>query len=205
LAEDGEQFSLFPRAQINPSMGGLISSPDMKRKLSKDLYTHVSSVPDPTQSIEWSEPKEMEVTFGEKFFLNDYVTVLDKVERVDSVNGKPIGKNDLAVQATILVYGKGETYLLKPYYIIRDNMAGRIPDENREIGLKVGIESIQPEQNTFNLSVRTSQKDYVVMKAMEKPMINLLWIGTLVLMLGFIMAIFRRYSEFTKMKLKGME
>ena len=205
MAEDGEQFSLFPRAQINPSMGGLISSPDMKRKLSKDLYTHVSSVPDPTQSIEWSEPKEMEVTFGEKFFLNDYVTVLDKVERVDSVNGKPIGKNDLAVQATILVYGTGETYLLKPYYIIRDNMAGRIPDENREIGLKVGIESIQPEQNTFNLSVRTSQKDYVVMKAMEKPMINLLWIGTLVLMLGFIMAIFRRYSEFTKMKLKGME
>jgi len=205
LSATGEQFSLFPRAQINPSMGGLISSPDLKRKLTADLYTHVSSVPDPTQEIEWSEPKQMEVSFGEKFFLNDYVTILDKVERVDSVNGKPLSNNDLAVQASIVVYGTGENYLLRPYYIIRDNMAGRIPDQNNEIGLKVNIESIQPDENTFTLSIRTTQKDYIVMKAMKKPMINLLWIGTLVLMLGFAMAIYRRYAEFTKMKLKGME
>ncbi len=205
LKTNGEKFSLFPRAQINPQMGGLISSPDIKRKLASDLYTHVSSVPDPTQEIEWSEPKSLEVSFGEKFFLNDYVTVLDKVERVDSVNGKALSNNDLAVQATVVVYGEGENYLLKPYYIIRDNMAGRIPDENREIGLKLNIESIQPDQSTFTLSVRTTQKDYIVMKALKKPMINLLWIGTLVLMLGFVMAIIRRYSEFIKMRTKGME
>jgi cytochrome c-type biogenesis protein CcmF len=205
LNEDGEKFSLFPRAQINEGMGGLISSPDIRRYASSDLYAHVSSVPDPTQDIEWAEPNEIEVTFGEKFFLNDYVSILEKVERVDSVNGKPLNTEDIAVQATILVYGAGETYQLKPYYVIRDNMAGRIPDENTEIGLKINIENIKPASDTFTLSIRTSQKDYIVMKAINKPMINLLWIGTLVLMLGFIIAIIRRYGEFYKMKFKGME
>ena len=186
-------------------MGGLISSPDIRRKFTKDLYTHVSSVPDPTQEIEWSEPKEMEVTFGEKFFLNDFVTVLEEVKRVDEIEGEKLKGNDLAVRATIKVYGDGEDYILNPYYLIRDNMAGRIPDENREIGVKLNIENIKPESNTFTLSVRTTQKDYIILKAIEMPFINLLWIGTFVLTIGFGMAIFRRYSEFYKMKRKGLE
>ncbi|ADR22461.1 cytochrome c assembly protein [Marivirga tractuosa] len=205
LHANGDKFSLFPRAQINADMGGLISSPDIKRKLTKDLYTHVSSVPDPTQEIEWSEAKEMEVTFGEKFFLNDFVTVLEEVNRVDEIEGEKLKGNDLAVRATIKVYGDGEDYILNPYYLIRDNMAGRISDENREIGVKLNIENIKPESNTFTLSVRTTQKDYIILKALEKPLINLLWIGTLVLTIGFGMAIYRRYSEFYKMKRKGLE
>ncbi|GAA5041841.1 cytochrome c assembly protein [Marivirga lumbricoides] len=205
LSANGNKFSLFPRAQINPGMGGLIASPDIKRKWNEDLYVHVSSVPDPTQEIEWSEPKQMEVTFGEKFFLNDYVTVLEKVDRVNEINGTPLKGEDLAVRAQIKIYGDGEDYILNPYYLIRNNMAGRIPDENREIGVKLNIENIQPENNTFTLSVSTTQKDYIIMKALSKPLINVLWIGTLVLMLGFSMAIIRRYSEFYKMRKKGME
>jgi len=40
---------------------------------------------------------------------------------------------------------------------------------------------------------------------LEKPYINLLWIGTLVLMTGFGIAMTRRIREFSKMKAKGME
>lgn len=205
LHADGDKFSLYPRAQINADMGGLISSPDIRRELTKDIYTHVSSVPDPTQEIEWSEPKTIEVTFGENFFLNDFVTVLEEVKRVEEIEGEKLKGNDLAVKATIKVHGDGEDYILNPYYLIRDNMAGRIPDENREIGIKLEIESIKPETNTFTLSVRTTQKDYIILKAIEMPFINLLWIGTFVLTFGFGMAIFRRYSEFYKMKRKGLE
>jgi cytochrome c-type biogenesis protein CcmF len=45
----------------------------------------------------------------------------------------------------------------------------------------------------------------VVIKALEKPFINVLWIGTLILMTGFGIAISRRIREFRKMKEKGME
>jgi cytochrome c-type biogenesis protein CcmF len=40
---------------------------------------------------------------------------------------------------------------------------------------------------------------------MEKPYINVLWIGTLILMTGFGVAMNRRIREFRKMKEKGLE
>jgi cytochrome c-type biogenesis protein CcmF len=45
------------------------------------------------------------------------------------------------------------------------------------------------------MGVNTTQKDYVILKAMEKPFINVLWIGTLVMSIGFVMAIVRRVKE----------
>jgi cytochrome c-type biogenesis protein CcmF len=36
------------------------------------------------------------------------------------------------------------------------------------------------------------------MKAIEMPFINVLWMGTVVLMLGFSVAVFRRYKDFSK-------
>jgi cytochrome c-type biogenesis protein CcmF len=40
------------------------------------------------------------------------------------------------------------------------------------------------------------QKDWVVIKALEKPYINLLWLGTGVLMIGFVVAMRRRFKEY---------
>ena len=49
--------------------------------------------------------------------------------------------------------------------------------------------------NKFSFGVQTTQKDYVIMKAMEKPFINIMWIGVFVMTGGFIMAIVRRNKE----------
>lgn len=43
------------------------------------------------------------------------------------------------------------------------------------------------------------------MKASVKPMINVLWLGTIIMLIGFSVAIYRRFDEFQKMKLKGLE
>ena len=40
-----EEFVLHPNAQINPKMG-LIANPDTRHYWTKDIYTHVTSVPD---------------------------------------------------------------------------------------------------------------------------------------------------------------
>jgi cytochrome c-type biogenesis protein CcmF len=53
--------------------------------------------------------------------------------------------------------------------------------------------------------VETRQKDWVVIKALEKPLINILWLGTGLLMVGFGIAMVRRFREFSLMKAKGLE
>lgn len=197
---NGSQFTLYPRSQVNPGMGGLIASPDIRRTLTKDLYIHVSAIPNDEEEKDWGETKEMEIKIGERFFLNDYVAVLQGIERIDEVEGAELGPDDLAVKARIKVFGENEEYELNPIYLIRDRMVGRIPFTLNELGLRVSLLNINPEKNSFTLGVNTTQKDYIVLKAIEKPWINILWIGTLLLTFGFGIAMYRRYSDYVKQR-----
>ncbi|MGV3589765.1 MAG: cytochrome c biogenesis protein CcsA [Adhaeribacter sp.] len=187
-------FTLYPRAQINQEMG-FLASPDIKNGLTSDLYTHVSAVMNNEEERDWSELKEHNVAIGDTLFLNDYIAILKGIEPVRKVEGIELGEKDVAVQADLKIFGENKEYHGHPLFVIKDNMVGRIPDEIEDLGLRLTFMSIDTENNRFTIGVNTTQKDYVILKAMEKPIINLLWIGTLVMSLGFVMAIFRRSSE----------
>ena len=190
-------FTLYPRAQVNPNMG-LIVSPDIRRRLQSDLYTHISSMPDPDLNKEWSEPVNQLVAMGERFFINDFVSTLVKVQKIDTLEGIELGEDDVAAEAIIEIQAKEQTYTLNPIFIIKDKMMGNIPAVNEDIGAKVSFLNIHPNEGKFELAIETSQQDYIIMKAIEMPFINVLWLGTIVLMLGFSVAIYRRYTEFRK-------
>lgn len=203
---DGNTFTLYPRAQVNPQMG-LIASPDIKRFAGMDLYSHVSSIPAPDQEREWSKPEKHEVSIGDTLFLNDYVAVLEQVKSENKVPGIKLSKDDAAVRAHIRLLGKDQEYHVYPTYIvlIRDRMVGQVPETVEDLGVRVSFTHIDPKENKFTFEVSTTQKDYVIVKALEKPLINVLWIGTLLLIFGMVLAIVRRYTEFVKMREKGLE
>jgi cytochrome c-type biogenesis protein CcmF len=196
--KQGEKaFTLFPRAQVNPNMG-LIVSPDIRRLFSKDLYTHISSIPDPESEKEWSKPVKQMVEIGERFFVNDFVSTLIKIQKIDEVQGVELGPEDVAAEALIEIQVKNNTYTLKPIFIIKDKMIGSIPAVENEIGAKISFLNIHPNEGKFELAIETTQRDYIIMKAIEMPFINVLWLGTIILMMGFTVAIVRRYKEFKK-------
>ncbi|MBL3654821.1 heme lyase CcmF/NrfE family subunit [Fulvivirga sediminis] len=203
--QNGNSFDLYPRAQVNESMGGLLASPDIKRGISKDLYTHVSSIRSPNEKVEWSDLEEFKVSPGKNFFVNDYVSHIENVERMDQIEGIDLAGDDVAVKVSIIVEGEEKEYLAQPIFLIKDGMVGRISDEISDLGIKFTALNIHPDENAFSIGANTRQKDWVVLKAMEKPLINVLWGGTLLLIIGFGVAINRRYKEFKKMREKGME
>lgn len=205
LRRDGKAYTLYPRAQINEEMGGLLASPDIYRTARADLYTHVSSVMNPTEEVDWSAQEEVTVKQGQEFFANDYVVTLQTVERVFSVEGVALSNQDVAVKARFQVQGERGDYVAEPLFVIRDRRAAMIPDEVQDLGIRLSLLNIFPERNEFLVGINTRQKDWVVIKAMEKPYINILWIGTFVLMIGFGIAFVRRAREFVKMKAKGQE
>ena len=201
---NGRSFTMFPRVQMNEQMG-VVYSPDINRTVFADLYTHVRTFPDPEQEMEWSEVSEVKVPIGERFFINDYVATFIGVESLKSLPNLTLGPEDVAVKAKIEIAGEFGTYLIEPLYVIKDKMAGKIPDVSDEIAARLSIISIQPEENSFTFGIETGQKDWIIIEAVEKPYINLLWIGTLLLSIGFIVAMIRRYDEFKKMRDKGQE
>lgn len=203
----GRSFDLFPRVQDNPSMGFVVS-PDIHRAFDRDLYTHVTVVSDPADEKEWSETEENRVRVGEHFFVNDYVASINKIERVEEVEGVSLRNDDIAIKAQIAIQtGEAEDLTLEPMYVLRVNekRAGLIADEAPEMGVRLSLMNIEPETETFTVGINTAQKDYIILKVVEKPLINVLWVGTIVLMFGFGIAVYRRYTEFKKMRDKGLE
>ena len=205
--KQGSKFTLFPRAQVNPQMG-FIASPDIFRGLSSDLYTHVSVVQDPSKPLKWSAAEEQRVKIGGRFFVNDYVAILEGLQQIREVEGVTLQGNDIAVKAKIRILAEeGSEFVAEPIYILKmdEKTSGSVPAMVDDLAVKLSFVSIHPEEDSITLSLSKTQKDYIILKAMEKPLINILWMGTLLLVIGFCIAIYRRYTEYRQLQQKGQD
>ncbi|MDB5272442.1 MAG: ccmF [Chitinophagaceae bacterium] len=204
--KDGKEFVLYPRLQKNPRMGS-IPSPDIKRFWDRDLYSHLSAVPVNAEEREWSEPQAQVLHLKDTAFVNDYIAVLDDVERIEAIPGAVIKKEDIALRAHIHIFGpNGVSYSMHPIYVImvsEGNVIGYVPETLEDLGIKVTFKELNPDKEAFTFEFSSAQRDYIILKAIEKPMINVLWIGTVLLVLGLFIAILRRYNEFAKMRDKA--
>ncbi|MBD2702790.1 cytochrome c biogenesis protein CcsA [Spirosoma sp. BT702] len=191
----GKIFTLYPRLQVNERMG-VVLSPDITHSLQRDIYTYVATAPDPMAEEQWEKTETYSVAIKDTFFLNDYVAILDDVIRANEVEGVEIGPSDAAVRARVRVLDKNGEHILNPAFIIKNRMVAHPAETSDELGVRIQLNEINPQTGKFTFAVNRTQRDYIVMKAFEKPLINVLWIGTLVVVLGFALATVRRYREF---------
>lgn len=192
--DSAEKFTLFPRAQVNPEMG-LLASPDVKVFWDHDIYAHVSTVPKPDVEKDWSPMQEYKVKAGDTLILNDYIAVLRAIEPAQDVTGLQLAKGDLALQADLLIEGETKKYHAHPVWALKGNLVGRVADEIPDLGLRLTFMGIDPQKGEFTIGASTTQKDYIILKAVEKPGINLLWLGTGLMGLGLAVAAVRRARE----------
>ncbi|GAB3998597.1 cytochrome c biogenesis protein CcsA [Spirosoma daeguense] len=192
----GKIFTLYPRLQVNERMG-VVLSPDITHSMQRDIYTYVATAPDPMAEQQWEKTETHSVAIKDTFFLNDYVAILDDVIRTNEIEGVEVGPNDAAVRARVRVLDKNGERILTPAFIIKNRMVAHPAEISDELGVRIQLNEIDPRTGKFTFAVNRTQRDYVVLKAYEKPLINVLWIGTLVVVLGFGLSIVRRYREFS--------
>ncbi|MHA8053074.1 cytochrome c biogenesis protein CcsA [Aquirufa sp. Wall-65K1] len=196
---EGKSVSLFPRWQVNPKMGTAIS-PDVKHALSHDIYTYVSLDPrlaaEAGEEKQWSQTVNSTVSIGDTLFLNDFVAVLQDVSRVNTVEDMTLGPNDAAVKAQFLVLGKNfQQFSLAPLFIIKGGMVAMPAFESEETGIKIKFTAINPKTQQFSFAVNTTQQDLIIIKALEKPYINLVWVGSILIFMGLFVAMYRRMQQ----------
>ncbi|MBK7850980.1 MAG: hypothetical protein IPJ66_07525 [Bacteroidetes bacterium] len=67
-----------------------------------------------------------------------------------------------------------------------------------EMGLKFTFDKIDPNTGKITLSVsekKTNKKDFVIMKAIIFPGINILWLGCFLMIIGSLMALRKRIRK----------
>jgi cytochrome c-type biogenesis protein CcmF len=110
---------------------------------------------------------------------------------------------DLAIAACVQLRNKEMLSLHEPLYIVRDSLI--IPDmfEAEGYGIKMRVESFNPEDETLEMTIWehiSVRRDFVVMQAVLFPMINVLWLGCILMAIGSGMAVYARWTRDEKSK-----
>ncbi len=193
-------FQLQPKVQDNPRMGRA-ADPDTRHFLNRDIYTHVtigdmSTVVDTTIRNKYNSPTNYIGRIGDTIVASNAIVIIDSLQ--SSLTQEEYEKNDSLLEVTVVLKAynvHGEVYKARPKYIIKKNMVIPESDKIEDLGLKFSFWKINPEEGSVEISMAekvSNSKDFIVMKAVMFPYINVLWIGSITMALGTFIAIRER-------------
>jgi cytochrome c-type biogenesis protein CcmF len=176
---------------------GIISHPDRKSTWNKDIYLYVSGIPTDNEK-EWDIiAPELLLSIGDTVKLNEFTIILDKVISVEE--GKKFSNTDLVAKLNLSIITSTDTIVTSPSFMIdsRNNRILNIDSYIENLGLRFSFLSAIPDKNKVAIQVLKEKEkpDYVIIKALKKPYISLLWLGTLLTSIGFALAIYRRVKD----------
>ena len=194
-----ESFTLYPDAFINPKgQQGLIANPASKHYWDKDIFTYVTQVLNPSKKTDTATYKTFTVKKGDTTYVNNGYFIFTGFDtKVEDPRYSP-QTGDIAVAAGLDVYDvKGKVRSLKPIYFIRNQFENQIQDTLKELGMFVKFTKVIPDQNAAEIKIKQTnpKDDYIVMKAMVFPYINVLWLGTVVMVIGFFISMWNRITK----------
>jgi len=199
LAGDVE-FTLYPLVQLNERMGNA-PEPDTRHYWYKDVYTH----------IKWGRTEAVEI--DEDGYLSSFTRELSVGDTIIGFRGriivdslvpvKPEDKErynlvstDIAAKAVLRIKESKRDTIAEPLFILRDSTLV-VPDiaEIKEYGLKFSLDKIDPATGKMTITTAehsSNQRDFIVMQAIEFPMINILWLGCIIMVIGSSIAVRHR-------------
>jgi cytochrome c-type biogenesis protein CcmF len=194
-----ESFALYPDAFINPKgQQGLIANPSSKHYWNKDIFTYVSSVSQPAKDADTVSFKSFRLHKGDSVFLSKGFIVFNGFSTVIKDARYQPQAGDVAVSAMLDIYNlKGKSNTANPIYYIRDKFENHIEDTLNSEGAIVRLAKIIPEDNAAEIEVKEidPSKNFVVLKAIVFPHINMVWLGTIVMVLGFLLSMWNTISK----------
>jgi cytochrome c-type biogenesis protein CcmF len=188
-------FSLYPFLQLNPRMGN-VAEPYTKHYAHKDIYTHISYAELEDKDAEPTS-EEHSVELGDTIFTRTSFMVFDSLDRNPQSSFKGLSEGDLAIGAHFTLFDVDtKPHQLEPLFVLKDRQYSMtVPDSLAELGIKIGFEGIDPEKEKFKFRVVEDApkfNDFIVMKAIVFPGINILWLGCLIMGLGTFFSVIQR-------------
>ena len=194
----GRSFEMQPVA-YESNRGQWIQNPDLKVWAEKDLFVAVSP------SVMFGETQDRgQITLarGESASLSGGAYIVEFVEFDLNVDHEMVGDStEVAVGANLLVTQTetGDQRELKPVYIIKtDRSVEYLQNSITDWGITIAFTGMNVDSGSINLGIEGAEmppEDWLVVQAYEKPLISLVWIGFIMLSLGFGLSVFRRASD----------
>lgn len=195
---NGEEFTLHPYILKNNRQTDTYgATPDSKHFWNKDIYAYVSSWQQVGMDTATFRPAELKV--GDTTFYSNGMIILNKVDITQSATKAAGQDSSMVMSLDMTVVAKdGARFPAKPSVLIQNDRAdvrtdtviaqGLVLKFNRVLNDKDGkLEIGVKESNTLN--------DSLTLKVIEFPFIGGVWLGVLVMVIGFFMSVYQGYRK----------
>ncbi len=202
IEKDGKKYSVAPIMFYSDFNQGLMRNPDILQTLTKDFYISPISYDDGSESAQSGTTHQIKkgesVKSGEseiKFIDFDF----DETSRNNMMAG-----GEITIGAKLEIKNYGKTFTATPKYTIRDEQRIDTPAEIKEANLSIRLISLSADNGSITISAspfgsspnsNTVRQEILAVSASIKPFINLVWGGTIIMVIGFIISIVRRSRE----------
>lgn len=198
-----KEFDLTPLVQLNERMGN-VAEPATKHFLTRDIYTHITYAElddkkNPEGVSDYSPVKIHELAVGDTFVTSNSFVILQGLNKNIDRTNLHLNDSDLVVGATLLIEDiNKKLYNSEPLFMIKNFSILTREAIINELGLKFSFDKIDPSNGKIRISVaekRSNKKDFIIMKAIIFPGINILWTGCLLMITGSLIALRKRLRK----------
>ena len=188
-----QEFTVHPYLLMDEKMQQLAPNPDTKHFLTYDVFTHVTSLPGEGSKNAEPQIKTDTISVGDTILFNTGYFILNDVARY-------IGNNDsIGAGAQLSVHVGSANEKLEPQYILSmsDSTVMQGSADAQIANVSITFSGILPAEQQFIFTTKDStlNDDWIVIKSIIFPMINLVWIGTIVMAIGFFISMVKRNKE----------
>jgi len=188
-----EDFVLSPDA-YRMKDNNLTSNPGTKHYLTHDIFTYISTISVPDASKDTTTFKPHTLAIGDSVFYSKGYYVLNGIEKNPDNERFHFSPTDTALVANITVYSdNGTSYKAYPALVIQNQELNFINDTVSAQNLYLNFSGIAANKK-FKINSKETDKltDFITLKAYYFPYINLVWLGLVIMSVGFIVSLVYR-------------
>lgn len=194
-----DSFNLYPDViKNNKGMEGFAANPAAQHYWHKDIFAYITSFQE-NSGEDTTSFVNREIKVGDTLFYSNGLLVLNKVSVNPPEQSSQYGDGETALFLDMSVLSKdGRRYSVMPGIIVKGTEFRAIADTVTAQSLILKFNKVKDEKNgVLEIGVKESGAitDLITLKVYEFPMINILWLGIVVMVIGFVMSIIQRNKQ----------
>lgn len=195
--DSNSSFTLKPNAFVNHKGNmGLSANPDAKHYLTYDIFTYITSLPNKNATQDTSSFKEKTAAVGDSIFYSKGFIKLDSIIVNPTASKYHFARTDTALMAALTVYSKdGPSYQARPALQIKNNQSVFLVDSVFSQNLAIAFTGLEDKKLKFQIKESDAILDFITIKAYKFPYINLVWAGTILMVIGFFISSVHRREK----------
>jgi len=187
-----DAFTITPNAFLVKSNGNsqLSSNPGAQHYVSSDIFVYITSWLNPDQIVDTTSVRYTTVSAGDTVFYSNGYVVVNKLMAANKNDNKDLPMVDSAWVSDVTVESKeGLKYSMSPAYMVKNGAGVAKNDTIMEQRLVLSLRK-DPVNGKVQLGLREPNAlvRYITLKAYRFPWINVLWVGTIMTVIGFMIS-----------------